>query len=472
MEEKERAIVQPQTAPGNRDSPGLSKLEIGGIDLNTAPNPELFTVQNEKVIPLTADDASEAGSRARTLLGDETYPEGGKEAWLVVFGAFCGLFASLGLMNTLAIFQSYLSKHQLLGYSEGTVGWIFSLYTFLSFAFGVYVGPLFDKYGPKWLLLPGGLGTVLAVMLMSICTQYWHFLLTFGVLNGIASSLLFTPCLAAVGHFFRERRGMATGIASTGGGVGGVVFPLMLRSLFEEVGWAWAIRILGFVCLFLGVLCNLLVRKRLPPASNASSHPDFRIFKEKAMLLTTAAVFLLEFGLFIPLAYISSYAIAQGFDEDFSSTIVTILNAASVFGRFLPGYWADKIGPFNSNIISVFITVIACFAVWLPVGHTLPGIIVFVILFGFATGNNISITPVCVGRLCQTQHYGRYYSTCYTVVSAACLIGIPIGGNIVAATGGSYLGLIVLTGITEALALVTFLAAKGVSVGWKPWTKF
>lgn len=302
--------------------------------------------------------------------------------------------------------------------------------------------------------------------------EYWHFVLVFSVLNGISTSLLFTPCFTAVGHFFKAKRGLATGLASSGGSVGGVVFPLVLQSLLSKLGWAWSIRILGFICLVLALICNLLVHKRLPAAHNASPHPDFRIFKDKAFLFTTMGVFLLEFGLFIPVAYISSYALHVGFSNSFSFYILTILNASSFFGRLLPGYWADKIGPFNSNMISVFITIVANLAVWLPVGHTLPGIVIFAILFGFGTGSNISITPVCVGVLCKTNEYGRYYATCYTIVSFACLIGIPIGGSIATACGGEYWGLIVFTGLTEVLSLASFAVAKGVSVGWSPWTKF
>ncbi|KAK6839755.1 Riboflavin transporter MCH5 [Apiospora arundinis] len=474
----------------------LPSLERG-YSINNNPNPQLFVVQEseppiqpQRAAPPTTtgdDEKSEVDAdaadfdggsrRPRTLLGDETYPEGGLAAWLVVFGCWCGLFAAAGIMNSIATFQTYVAIHQLSDYDEGTIGWIFSVYTFLVFFCGIYIGPVFDKYGPRWLVLVGGVGLVLGIMLTSICTKYWHFLLAFGFLSGISSSLLFTPCFTAVGHFFRARRGMATGIASTGGGFGGVVFPLMLQSLFDRVGWAWALRILGFLCMFLVTLCNCFIRRRLPAAAGASPHPDFRIFRDRPFLFTTLGVFLLELGLFIPLAYISSYSLAQGFGDHFAfGVVLPVLNAASVFGRALPGYWADKIGPFNSNMLSVFLTIVACFVVWLPLGHTVAGVLVFAALFGFATGNNISITPVCVGRLCHTQHYGRYYATCYTVVSVATLVGIPIGGNIVAATGGDgghqYWGLIVFTGLTQALSLSSFMVAKGVSVGWKPWVLF
>lgn len=298
----------------------------------------------------------------------------------------------------------------------------------------------------------------------------------------MGTSLLFTPSITAVGHFFKRRRGLASGIASTGGGIGGVVFPLMLTSLFERVGWAWAVRALGLICALALLLANLLVRKRLAPARDASPHPDFRIFRDAgagagaaapaAFAWLTAGVFLLEFGLFIPLAYISSYALSRGFGAAFAYRVLPILSAGSVLGRLFPGWLADRAGPFNSNILSVCVTVVGCYAVWLPFGGTTPGLVVFAAMFGFALGNNVSITPVCVGSLCRTQEYGRYYATCYTVVSLSCLIGLPIGGSIVQATGGDYWALIVFVGLTQVLALVCMIVAKGVKVGWSPWTKF
>ncbi|KAI5860662.1 MFS general substrate transporter [Durotheca rogersii] len=453
------------------DGPDSTDVEKSQLDLSAGKDPSIFMAQETQDYEPPFEKTNGSSGQVM-LLRDETYPEGGPEAWLVVLGAWCGLLASLGLMNTIATFQTYIATHQLTSYDEGTIGWIFSLYTALCFLCGVYIGPLFDKYGPKWLIAPGGVCVVASVMLMSICTEYWHFMLCWGILNGAATSLLFTPCITAVGHFFRERRGLASGITSTGGGLGGVVFPLMLQSLFGKVGWGWAVRILGFVCLCLLIFANLLVRKRLPPAHNASPHPDFLILKEKGFLLLTVAVFFLEFGLFIPLAYISSYALANGFDESFAFQILPILNAASVVGRAVPGWWADIIGPFNSNMISICITVFACYAVWLPFGHTTPGLVVFAIMFGFATGNNISITPVCVGKLCHTQQYGRYYATCYTIVSIACLISLPVAGAIVQATDGKYWALITFTGITQIISVITMYASKATRVGWMPGSKF
>ncbi|KPM45067.1 hypothetical protein AK830_g1487 [Neonectria ditissima] len=384
---------------------------------------------------------------------EETYPEGGFKAWSVVAGSWFALFASLGLMNTLGTFQAYVLENQLKDYSEGTVGWVFSIYTFLAFFCGVYIGPVFDKYGPKWLVIAGSVFTVSGMVFMSFCTQLWHFIVAFGLLCGFGSSLLFTPSIAAVGHFFKARRGLATGIASTAGGLGGIIYPLMLSSLIEKIG-------LVGIC---------LIRSRLPPAQNATAHPDIRIFRSPPFLFTTIGIFLLEFSLFIPLGYISTYALNQGFGRDFSYNLIPIMNAGSVVGRVLPGYYADVIGPYNVSILAVLLSIVATLCIWLPLGHTTGGVIFFAVLFGFASGTSIAIAPVCIGRLCKTQEYGRYYATTYTVVSFACLIGIPVGGSVVQVNHGSYSGLIVMTGAVYVGSVVALAWAKVTLLGWKSW---
>lgn len=75
--------------------------------------------------------AGDAGSTPRQAVGSLAYPEGGLRAWAVVLGSFSGMLASFGLMNSIGIFQAYVSTHQLAQYSDGTVGWIFSGFVFL-----------------------------------------------------------------------------------------------------------------------------------------------------------------------------------------------------------------------------------------------------------------------------------------------------------------------------------------------------
>lgn len=71
---------------------------------------------------------------------EQFYPEGGREAWLVVFGSFCAMVACFGIMNTIGTIQTYLASNQLKNYSEGQIGWIFGVYAFISFLGGIQIG--------------------------------------------------------------------------------------------------------------------------------------------------------------------------------------------------------------------------------------------------------------------------------------------------------------------------------------------
>lgn len=94
---------------------------------------------------------------------------------------------SMGLLNTVGVLQAWVSEHQLHGYSESNIGWIFSAYAFFLYIGGAQVGkyklfgsasfadvpdlgPIFDAHDIRVLIIPGSIGTVAAIMCMSVST--------------------------------------------------------------------------------------------------------------------------------------------------------------------------------------------------------------------------------------------------------------------------------------------------------------
>ena len=366
--------------------------------------------------------SADTSNSSQTALDDanaDDYPEGGVKGCLCVFGSFMGLVASIGLVNSLGSFQAYLETNPLSEYTPGTIGWIFSVYTFLTFFCGIIIGPVFDARGPRALILGGSILIMGTMISLGFCTEYWHFMLSFGICGGLGTSLVFTPGIAAVGHFFFQRRGIATGIAASGGAIGGIIVPLVFQSLIGKIGFGWATRVLAFVWLVsLGIAC-ILITSRLPtkPFSRENILPDLYIFRNTSFLLTTLAIFFVEWGIFIPISYISSYALTQGVSSTLSYQLLAIMNAGSFFGRVLPGYFADWWGRFNVLIMTVILCLLSNVCLWLPAGDSVPLLVIYSCVFGFASGSGISLTPVCIGQLCSTEHYGRYYATAYSVVS-------------------------------------------------------
>ncbi|KAF4550314.1 Transporter MCH4-like protein [Elsinoe fawcettii] len=222
-----------------------------------------------------------------------TYPEGGKAAWLVVVGSFSGMLAVSSVLNNLGVYHAYLANNQLKDKEESAIGWIFGLFAFMTFFFGVLVGPVFDTRGPRMLVATGSVLTVLWMALLGFCSQYWHFVIVFGFMGGLATSLVYTPAVSVISHWFLKRRGQATGTALTAGGLAGVIFPFVLQTLFEKVGFAWATRAQALIFVVLLALANILIRARLPPSSAAVLF-SWNIFNDKIFLITIAGTWFQE----------------------------------------------------------------------------------------------------------------------------------------------------------------------------------
>lgn len=405
---------------------------------------------------------------AASLLDESllTYPEGGQDAWLVVLGSWAAMLSSMGVLNTLAVLQARLAENELSHLPESTIGWIFSSYAFFLYFCGAQVGPIFDAHDVRWLVVPGSVGIVVSTMLMGHCTEFYQFFLCFGVLGGISASLLFNPAVAVIGQWFCKRRALATGIACTAGGIGGIIFPLMVLYLTPEIGFAWAMRVISFTCVASGVLASAFMRKRLPHNKNAGAAIDLAALRDVSYCLTTAAVFLVEFAVLIPYTYISSYAIHAGLDTHTAFLLNALVNVGAIPGRALPGFVADRFGCFNVLGVTSVVCAALIYALWYTAGSSEAAITSFAVLFGFWSGATISITPVCISRVCKIEDYGKRSGTAFFISSFGVLIGLPIAGAMLKAENGSYSGMILFSGAFYAAAAVVLYITRGVVAGW------
>lgn len=297
--------------------------------------------------------------------------------------------------------------------------------------------------------------------------------------------------MGCVAHWFMERRGLATGIAFIGGGFGGVLFPLMIQSLLPQVGWGWSIRILGFLLLMLCSISAAFCRSRVPPRKGAETTwretlPDPRIFMDGtgAMAATTAGVLLTDMAYFIPITYVPSYYIdRQRLSHEealmgsaaFAYQLLAILNAASCVGRYAAGDLADRFGRYNTMIVSLSVCTVSVLCFWL-VDILIPNLdndgllVIFVLLFGFVSGSNVSLTPICLGQLCEIHEYGRYYASCFTVVAFGVLVSIPIAGSlldVVEATGKEkYWSVALFAGLGYVASCLCFIWVRIKIKGW------
>ncbi|KIH86325.1 MFS monocarboxylate transporter [Sporothrix brasiliensis 5110] len=385
-------------------------------------------------------DAEEASGSANTAETDAPSPlsefgpapDGGWRAWTVAIGAGFITFAALGFANSFGVFQEYYITHQLSDKSADTIAWIGSCTAFFQFLAGSISGPLFDRYG-AWLIRPATLVCVFAAMMISLCTEYYQFLLAQGFLLGMSSGAMQFPAMAAVIQFFDKKRAAALGVAVAGSSVGGVVFPIALSRMLNDpvvsqhLSFGWSVRIVGFVMLVsLGISC-VTVRPRLPPRT--TQFFVFSAFKQPTYVCVVVSMFFLFLGLFTPLFFLPSYAVSQGMDTTLASYLLAIVNAASTFGRIIPGILADKLGRVNALAAGGIGTGIVILT--LEHAHSTAGLVVWALAFGFSSGTIVSGASAAIS-ICSDdpRNMGTYLGMGLGAASIAVLIGPPINGQL------------------------------------------
>ncbi|KAI1623539.1 major facilitator superfamily domain-containing protein [Exophiala viscosa] len=335
------------------------------------------------------------------------------------------------MQTPLGVFQEYYITHQLRDKPPDDISWIGSLAAFLQFAIGAVAGPLFDRYG-SWIIRPASLLYVFAMMMTSLCDQYWHFVLVQGVLMGCSIGLLLFPSISAVSQYFDKKRGAALGLVVAGSSIGGIVFPIALSRLLNasSLGFGWSLRIIGFVTMPLLSFSCVVIKARLPPRKTKFFLPA--AFKQADFSFLVLSLFFMFLGMFTPLFYIPSYAVSRGINSTLASYLLAILNGASTFGRIIPGILSDKVGKLNMLSIGSIITGVVIFC--MTKAESVAGLVLYSIAIGFFSGTLISGASAALS-ICPEDP--RDMGT---------LIGPPVNGILIRTSGG-YLQLSILSGV-------------------------
>ncbi|QRV86674.1 major facilitator superfamily transporter [Ceratobasidium sp. AG-Ba] len=393
-------------------------------------------------------------------------PDGGVVAWTTIC-SWLVLFCTFGYVNAFGVFEDYYSREYMTNKTSSDIAWVGSTQLCLQFAMGLVSGKLFDAGYFHTTIAAGSFIYTFCLFMLSLAkeNQYYQVFLPQAVGLGIGLGLLFLPSIGVISHHFRRRRALAMGIVTSGSSCGGIVFPIMLNKIFQRVGFAWGVRSTAFVVLAGFVAANLMMRTRLPPKSQRppAPPPDVKgIITDSAFQLAVAGSFLVMLGLFLPFFYLQLFSITHGLDHNLAFYSLAILNAASVFGRTVPNFVADKYGPLNLLIPCATISGILIFAMFGVKSSS--ALIVFGLLYGFFSGAYISlVSPVFVSLSRNMQEIGMRMGLAFFVLGFSALTGTPIAGALLSPRFDWWKP-IMFSGIVVLAGAALLVAARAVQV--------
>jgi len=278
------------------------------------------------------------------------------------------------------------------GWTRAATSGAYSLSMVLIGVFGIFSGRLSDRFGPRLVVTVCGLLIGIGYLLMSQISDIWQVYLFYGVLMSAGIAGTWVPLLSTVARWFVRRRGLASGIAASGIGVGTASYS-----------WRTSYIIIGLIVLVVTTVMAQFLRREpgqmgLLPYGADSVSADSQNLGIKGFSLQEAirgrhfwimfVAFLLGgLGVHSAMVHIVPHATDIGFSASAAAAILSAVGIVSIGSKIGMGSIIDKIG--SRRVMIVVFIVMSLSYLWLLSADDLWKLYLFAVAFGLRVHGTI-----------------------------------------------------------------------------------
>ena len=348
------------------------------------------------------------------------------------------------------------------------------------------VGILVDRWGPRKLIAGGVLFTIGGLLLLGQVTTVVMFYVAFILVTIGMSTTTMTVLMTAVANWFRRKIGIASGIAISGFGLGGLMVPIMVK-LIELYDWRMTLTILALGMLVTILPLSLVFRHKpeqygyLPDgqvadpvtSENTQGSPQISevaevdVTAKQALRSSTFWRIALSFTIHAMLVttivtHVMPYLSSIGIARSQSSLVATSIPVISIIGRLGLGWLGDKV---NRKLVATGAFVMTGVGLFFFEYAATAGswtLVLFLIFFGIGYGG-LNVLRTSIGR----EYFGRAnFGTIFGFIIGINMVGNIIGPTLagwVYDTWGSYQGLWFVLAALPIAALISMLSISPLS---------
>jgi MFS transporter, OFA family, oxalate/formate antiporter len=189
--------------------------------------------------------------------------------WIQLLLGVIAMMAISSPQYVWTLFTSPINKQ--LGTTLAEVQWTVSLLVILQTWFSPFQAYLVDRFGPRLLISLGALLAGGSWVLASTASSLWMLYLTYGVIGGFGTGIIYVGIIGLMVRWFPDRRGLAAGLAAAGYGFGAFFTSFPIDSMIKSSGFQHTLLVWGIVQGVIGMAAAQGLR--LPPASAESTSP-------------------------------------------------------------------------------------------------------------------------------------------------------------------------------------------------------
>ena len=301
-------------------------------------------------------------------------------------------------------------------------------------------GMALDRYGGRAIYAIAILVTALAVCLTAGMWQGWHFIVAFALIGGIGFSTISAPLIGTtVALYFDARRGLATGIATSGATGGQLIIMPLLAVGIASIGWRASFFMLGLLLAATALLAWTLIRRDAPASRMRGPQADAgdTVWTQLAYLMRDRTFWLLGIGYIVCgfttigaiRIHFLPYAAACGFPPIESATAFGVLATTSAMGIIGFGAAADKFHR-PALLASIYFLRALCFILLMFIPGDSVLLFTFAALFGLFDFATFPVVANIVGTHMGLRIMGLTMGLLFSLHSVGGALGSFAGGRV------------------------------------------
>jgi MFS family permease len=295
----------------------------------------------------------------------------------------------------------------------------------------------------------------------------------YGLGVGLGVGCSYVPAVGAVQRWFVRHRGLASGLAVSGIGVGTLVVPPLAALLIDRFGWRDAYLALGGLAALLGGGLALLIEndprarglgpdgdpmQEAPVTLRATGATVGEAVWSRRFMVLYVACLICAIGVFVPFVHLIPYAVDHGIAKSSAVLLLGAIGVGSTAGRFFLGGLADRMGR-RQALVASFVGMAAALAIW-AVSAGFWALAAFAFIYGIFYGGWVALLPAVVMDYFGGRNVSSIIGVLYTSAAFGTLIGPTAAGFVFDVTGSYAIPILIGAGGNVAAALIMILGTR------------
>jgi len=375
--------------------------------------------------------------------------------WIIVLLGLVSMSFWFGIRSSFSVFYVALLEefHWTRGESAGVQSMAMLTYTLIA----PVVGGLIDRLGPRRVIVPGIILLIAGLILCSSMKTLFQFYLFYGVLAAAGSTCIAIVAYSAIlAHWFERKRGLASGIAVSGMGLGTFLLVPLSQSLISSYGWRPTFLILAGLVLLIALPLNLLFLKHKPEelgllvdglklgraaedqgaqlAGLINSQKDWtlrEVIRTRSFWALVAFPFFSLIGVYIVVVHNVRFMVDKGIDPMTAALVFALAGMSSSIFRIFWGWISDYIGREKAYTLGMASIFLGAFSLLLmDTSGQKVFMYTFFIFFGMGWGATAPLFMATAADLFKGKTFGLIYGIVEGVMGLGGAIGAWSAGFI------------------------------------------